>query len=220
MNILLLGAAGQVSRYVHENLLNETDHNLILFARDVFNRIEVTDAHRETLIEGDFENTEDLNEAMQVQNIDLVYLDEAVNPDHVQNVTLTMKENNIDRIIVASALGIYDELPEKFEEWNNEQIGSVLPPAKESADIIESSSLKYTIMRMAWLYDEDGNEDYELTDKGETFKGTQVARQAIARLVMDILNDLENYENRSIGVSQPDTQGFKPIFMNQKFQPE
>lgn len=218
MNILLLGAAGQVSRYLHENLLNETEHNLVLFARDASGRIEVTDSERETLVNGDFENKEDLEDAMQ--NIDLVYLDEAVNADHVQNIVLTMKEKNIDRIIVASTLGIYDELPEKFEEWNNEQLGSVVDKLKESADVIESSSLKYTLMRMAWLYDEDGNEEYELTDKGETFKGTQVSRQAIARLVMDILNDLESYENRSIGVSQPDTQGFKPIFMNQKFQPE
>ena len=214
MNILLLGAAGQVSRYLHENLLNETDHNIILFARNAFDRIEVRDPRRETLIEGDFANKEDLNKAMQVQDIDLVYLDEAVRPEHVQNIVLTMKDNNLDRLIVASALGIYNELPEKFEEWNNEQIGSVLPGLKESADIIERSSLKYTIMRMAWLYDEDGNENYELTDKEETFRGTQVARQAIARFVMDMLEDLERYENRSVGISQPNTQGYKPLFMD------
>jgi hypothetical protein len=43
--------------------------------------------------------------------------------------------------------GIYDEVPGKFGAWNRENIGPYLPPFRKAADLIEASSLDYTIPR-------------------------------------------------------------------------
>jgi hypothetical protein len=73
--------------------------------------------------------------------------------------------------------------------------------------------LDYTILRLTWLYNEKGNTKYSLTQKGEPFRGTEVTREAVSQLVVDILNDGSGkYVQKSIGVSEPDTDGEKPSF--------
>ena len=49
--------------------------------------------------------------------------------------------------------GIYDELPESFNEWNKQQFGEKLSLYRKASDIIESSDLDYTIIRPGWLTD-------------------------------------------------------------------
>jgi uncharacterized protein YbjT (DUF2867 family) len=78
-------------------------------------------------------------------------------------------------LIFVTSLGIYDELPGKFGQWNRREIGPYLPPFRRAADAIEVSGLDYTILRPAWLTDDD-EMDYEITEKGEPFKGTEVSR--------------------------------------------
>ena len=53
-NVLILGAAGQISQMLIINLLNDTDFNLKLYGRNLSNRISVKDVSRETVIDGDF----------------------------------------------------------------------------------------------------------------------------------------------------------------------
>lgn len=53
-NVLILGAAGQISQMLITNLLNDTDFNLKLYSRNLSNRISVKDVSRETVIDGDF----------------------------------------------------------------------------------------------------------------------------------------------------------------------
>ena len=38
-------------------------------------------------------------------------------------------------------------MPGAFGKWNNDNIGPYLPPYKKAADIIEASSLDYTVLR-------------------------------------------------------------------------
>ena len=54
------------------------------------------------------------------------------------------------RLIFVLSLGIYDEVPGKFGEWNNATIGEDLKPFRHAADAIEASKLDYTIIRPAW----------------------------------------------------------------------
>jgi hypothetical protein len=49
------------------------------------------------------------------------------------------------KLTFLASLGIYDEVPGKFGEWNRRQIGSYLPPFRRAADAIEASELDYTI---------------------------------------------------------------------------
>ena len=71
--------------------------------------------------------------------------------------------------------------------------------------------LKYTIIRPAWLSNKN-IVSYELTEKGEPFKGTEVSRRSIADFVVKLINDPSKHIGASLGVDQPNTQGDKPSF--------
>jgi len=47
----------------------------------------------------------------------------------------------VKRLIFVASLGIYDEVPGKFGEWNRRQIGAYLPPFRKAAYAIEASGL-------------------------------------------------------------------------------
>ena len=82
------------------------------------------------------------------------------------------------RLIFIAAPGIYDELPDKFNQFNKEQFGNKLLKYRKAADIIEASNLDYTIIRPAWFTFKNET-DYEVTQKGEQFKGTEVSRKVL-----------------------------------------
>lgn len=62
-----------------------------------------------------------------------------------------MDNKNVKRLIFVAAPGIYDELPEPFNQWNKEQFGEKLNRYRKASDIIENSDLDYTIIRQAGL---------------------------------------------------------------------
>jgi uncharacterized protein YbjT (DUF2867 family) len=114
------------------------------------------------------------------------------------------------RLIWISTLGIYDEVPGAFGQWNHEMLdGGYLETYAAAAAVIEASSLDYTIVRPAWLTNAD-EVDYELTQKGEPIKGTEVSRKSIADLVVKHTHDPARATRASIGVDKPGTDGPKP----------
>jgi hypothetical protein len=92
------------------------------------------------------------------------------------------------------------------------RIGEALKPFRRAADAIEASDLTYTIIRPAWLTDTD-EVDYEITQRDEPFKGTEVSRQSIAAVVTDVIRDPGKHTNANIGVDKPGSEGPKPAFM-------
>ena len=96
-----------------------------------------------------------------------------------------MANKNVKRLIFVAAPGIYNELPEQFNEWNKEQFGDKLNLYRKASDIIENSNLDYTIIRPGWLTDKNENV-FEVTTKDETFKGTEVSRKSVASLAVQI----------------------------------
>lgn len=110
------------------------------------------------------------------------------------------------------SLGIYDEVPGRFGEWNNTLIGEDLRPFRRAADAIEASGLQYTILRPAWLMDED-DVDYETTTKGEPFKGTVVSRRSAGHLIARMIQSPGLHAGENLGVNKPGTDGEKPYFM-------
>jgi uncharacterized protein YbjT (DUF2867 family) len=90
-------------------------------------------------------------------------------------------------------------------------IGEELKPFRRAADAIEASGLDYTILRPAWLTDED-EVDYETTSKGETFKGTEVSRRSVADLIATTILNPTLHTHANLGVNKPDTDGDKPSF--------
>ncbi len=64
-----------------------------------------------------------------------------------------MRASGVKRLIFVLSLGIYDEIPGRFGEWNHEITGEPLKYYRRAADAIEASGLDFTILRPAWLTD-------------------------------------------------------------------
>lgn len=59
------------------------------------------------------------------------------------------------------------------------------------------------------FYNQAGNTDYMITERGQVFKGVQVTRQAVVQLIMDVIGEKSD---RYVGVSESDTDWAKPLF--------
>ncbi len=212
MKVLILGAAGQLAGKVTETLLEHTHDDLILYARDASKRIQSVNNTREQVIDGDFEDTATLEKAME--GVDWVFIDSVEDKKGMEAIVKAMKAKGVKKLIAATSLGIYDEVPGKFGAWNIEMLGDdTMKKMADSTAVLEDDELDYTLLRMAWLYDEPDNTKYELTEKGEPFKGTQVTREAVAQLVLEIIESTDDrFAKRSLGVSEPDTDWDKPSF--------
>ena len=207
---LILGASGQIARHVIDMLAERDDAEMTLFLRNVQKLGRNVPANAR-IIEGDVHNTTKLQEAMNGQ--DVVYANLSGDVDtQAKTIIAAMKASGVRKLIFCTTLGIYDEVPGKFGEWNNLEIGEYFPPYRKAADLIEASDLDYAILRPAWLTDID-EVDYETTERNEPFKGTEIARKSVAAVVVDLIGAPGKLGNRNIGINKPGTDGEKPSFM-------
>ncbi|MFV0378903.1 MAG: SDR family oxidoreductase [Mangrovibacterium sp.] len=207
--VLILGASGAIAQHTIEKLQKDGNVELTLFARNSKSIKQFANAQTK-IVEGDVLNENDLNEAVKGQNI--IYANLAGSVDKMaEAIVKAMDKNNVKRLIFVTSLGIYDEVPGKFGEWNNRMIGSALKTYRKAADVIEASDLDYTVVRPAWLQDDD-EVDYETTQKSEPFKGTEVSRKAVGSYIADIIEHPEKDSKASVGLNKPGTDGNKPSF--------
>ncbi|SDC01798.1 NAD(P)H-binding protein [Niabella drilacis] len=206
--VLILGAGGAIARHVVGFLEKNKDIELTLFAR---NASQLTNDTGSSLIfEGDVLNQNDLDRAIKGQ--DIVYANLAGDVDKMATlISATMEKHGVKRLIFVTCLGVYDEVEGKFGEWNNRMIGSDLTRYSKATRIVEKSGLDYTIVRPSWLTDRDET-DYETTQKGEPFRGTEVARKAVAAYIADVILHTEKDIKASVGVNKPGVYGDKPAF--------
>lgn len=190
-NVLILGAHGSIARVAIDELLDNTDAKLTLFLRDA-SRLEHLASERVRVVEGDVLDLERLRAV--VAGHDLVYANLAGELEReAQNVVVAMREANVRRLVWISSM-VYDEAGEKF--------GSVLDPYRKSAAIIEASHLDYTVLRPAWLTDDD-DIDYLTTGKGEAFIGRTVSRKSVADLIVRLVNSPQLAVRTSLGLGKP-----------------
>lgn len=205
--VLILGANDQIARIVAKRLLSETDHDLTLYLRRS-KRLKQVDPQRETVIDGDVNDTPKLTEAMRGQ--DIVYANlGGILENQAQSIVDAMHAAGVKQLIFVSGLGIYDEVPGKFGKWNNQMVGPERVDSRKAADILEKSDLDYTLLRCAWMTDDDVV-DYETTEKGEPFKGTIISRKSVANLIVNLIQKPKLHVRESVGVNQPNTDGDKP----------
>ncbi|MGO1314141.1 MAG: SDR family oxidoreductase [Staphylococcus equorum] len=205
--VLILGANGAVSKAAINSFLENTSYTLRLFLRDA-NRLPDFASDRIRVREGDATNFDDVNSAMDDVDIVLASLSGDLDKE-AATIVKAMQTNDVKRLVFVTSLGMYNEVPGEFGEWIQQQIGDRLPVYKAAADIIESSGLDYTIFRPAWLT--HTNEiDYEITQKNESFKGTEVSRKSVAAVVVKIAKDPSLYLKENIGINKPNTDYNKP----------
>ena len=206
--VLVLAAGGQVARCAVPMLAGE-DVELTLLLRDAGQLAGPPRGAR--VVEGDVLDREQLDPAVRGQ--DVVYANLAGDLDvQAARIVESMTAAGVQRLIFISALGIYDEVPGAFGEWNRAQAGPLLGPYRAAADTIEASGLDYTILRPAWLTSAD-EVCYEVTQKGEPFKGTEVSRKSVASLVTDIATSPGLWSRANLGVDKPGTDGDRPSFI-------
>ena len=213
--IAVLGANGRIARIAEDMLLAHDDIELTLFihTEDELGA-DIKDNPRVTVVKGDAKNPDDVLNA--INGADEVYANLAATQDSsadiipmAKAVVDMMDKAGIKRLVWISSLGIYNEVPGEFGAWNANILGDYLVNYRKAVDVIEASDLDYTIIRPAWLTDKD-EVDFEITEKGELFRGTEVSRKSVASEVVELLLDPDKEVRASIGLDKPGTDGDTP----------
>lgn len=209
--ILILGAGGQVAQWVIRALAGREDIALTLLLRNP-GKLPTPVPANGTVLAGDV-----LDQALLRQTMpghDLVYANLVGDDMEAQanSIIAAMRASSVGRLVFVLSMGIYDEVPGNFGAWNNARLAEHLKPFRRAADAIEASGLAYTIVRPAWMTDED-EVDYELTTRHAPFKGTVVSRRSVADLIASIIEAPDLHLHANLGVNKPNTDGDKPYFM-------
>ena len=195
--ILIIGATGSIGSKLRKTLLEKTNYKLTLFSTRA-NRLQIN-PNREVAVSGNVNNKSDL--ARVIPNQDVVFAALSGNLGTMaKNIVEAMKQTTTRRLIFISSMGIYNEIPRSIGGGNLNE-NSMLKPYREAADVIEASTLDYTIIRPGWF--DEGNDNYEITRKGQPFKGHDVSRQAICNLVLKLIQQNGFGVRESLGINRP-----------------
>jgi len=105
-----------------------------------------------------------------------------------------MHAAGVKRLIFISSMGVYGEVP-------GERYRSILDPYRDSAALVEQSDLDFTILRPGWfLHDEEI--DYQVTQKGEAFRGHDVSLNSLSDLIVRLATSPGLHVRASLGVSR------------------
>ena len=222
MKLAILAANGQISRIVENRILNEDqfkDVELTLLLRNASRLNVLKDNPRVTLIEGNLNNPDDVEKAVQGQDMvfnAVIHHDDAGHNRPTHNIINAMKKDGVNRLILTNLLGIYDEVPGEFGKWNRDTcFGGIVSDdnaAVVSDRLAAESGLDYTTLRLPWLNDRD-EVKYTITHKDDEFVGVSGSRQSIADVVLKIVAAPSFGSNDSLGIADPDTQGNnRPVY--------
>lgn len=190
--VLILGANGQLARNTTRIFLRDTDATLTLYLRRA-SRLKNPDSSRVKIVEGDVLDPETLEAAMKRQDVVYANLAGAMKAQ-AEHIVTAMHATGAKRLIFISSMGIYGEVP-------GERYRSVLDPYRDSAAVIEASDLDYTIVRPGWFTHDDAV-DYQITQKGEPFRGHDVSLNSVSDLIVKLALTSGMESRRSLGVSQ------------------
>lgn len=212
--VLILGANGQIAKIVENRILkDQPDVELTLFLRNS-NRLSQLSLNKNvTLVDGDINDFNAVNEAMKDQDIVYIsFVDHDSNNTMTKNVIKAMKENKVDRVIESSLLGLYNEVPGEYGRWNYSMVKDGLDAAINADKLLSESGLTYTTLRFPWLNDRDEIK-YTITHKDEQYLGVSGSRQSMADVIVKMIADPEYLKNDSVGIADADTQGEdRPVY--------
>lgn len=192
MKILILGANGQLARNTTRVFLRDADAKLTLYLRRA-DRLGKSDPRRVTIVEGDVLDLARLQSAMKGQDVVFASLTGDMKRQ-AEHIVEAMHATGVNRLIFISSMGIYGEVPD-------ERYRSVLDPYRDSAAVIEKTDLDYTILRPGW-FTHDEEVSYQLTQKGEQFKGHDVSLNSLSDLIVKLALTPGMESRHSLGVSR------------------
>jgi uncharacterized protein YbjT (DUF2867 family) len=172
--------------------LRDPDAKLTLYLRRA-GRLSNPDPDRVTIVEGDVLDLATLEAAMKGQDVVYANLSGAMK-QQAECIVQAMHATGLKRLIFISSMGIYGEVP-------GERYRSVMDPYRDSAAVIEASDLDFTILRPGW-FTRDEAIAYQITEKGEPFKGHDVSLNSLADLIVKLALTAGMEIRRSLGVSR------------------
>ena len=210
--ILILGAAGEIARMLTDRLLAESDAELVLYGRNVSQRLALEENNRIKLVDGTFGESEKLEAALA--DVDAVYLNSMSSPADTASVVQALEKAGVKRLLGATIAGVEDEVPYELATWTKNNLpASYIKGENDSAKLVKDSNLDYTLLRLTWLFNDESDREYELVPSGVEFADAEVSRQAVTQAILDILNGEESeYVRKSFGLGKPNTHYGKPSF--------
>ncbi|MDO5113256.1 MAG: NAD(P)H-binding protein [Planctomycetia bacterium] len=198
MNVLLLGATGTLGTALAKKWMAETDYRLTLFSRhaeDVYSENE-----RVAVVNGDATG-KDLEKVLPGQDVVCCAISGKQLPKVAENLVARMPKAGVKRLIFMGATGIYNEIPEEMDGKDNLDQNPEQIPNRRAVDIVEASSLAWTVLCPGYLRDGDAD-DYVLTFRGEPAKGYISTISSVVHLIMRLLEGENLYFRQSVGITR------------------
>jgi uncharacterized protein YbjT (DUF2867 family) len=156
-------------------------------------RLSNPDPARVTIVEGDVLDLPILTAAIKGKDAVYASLTGAMK-EQAESIVKAMNTTAVTRLILISSTGIYGEVP-------GERYTSVLNPYRDSAAVIESFDLDYTILRPGW-FTHDEAVAYQIMQKGQPFKDHDVSLNSSSDLIVELALTPEMEIRHSLGVSE------------------
>lgn len=194
MNVLVLGANGQVGRNIVEEL-TEKGHDAVAMIRKEEQREEMEKRGAKKIVLGDLE--EDFSHAFD--DVDAVIFAAGSGPNTGADKTLTIdlwgsvkaadyaKQKGVKRFVQLGSVG----------SDNPDAGGEAMKPylvAKRTADdLLEQSGLDYTIVRPGPLSDDEKTGHIEAVTHFESFENRSIPRADVARTLAEVVDRKNTY---------------------------
>jgi len=191
--VLIIGAHGQIARVATALFLERADVQLTLVLRRAKRLQALASDDRVRIVEGDATDEALLRAVMPGHDVVYANLSGAM-VRQARAIVAAMQASGVRRLVFISSMGIYSEVP-------GQPYHRALDPYRDSVAAIEATDLDYTILRPAWLDDQD-IVAYGTTRKGEPFKaaGATVSRKSVAELVVRLSTTPGLHSRESLGV--------------------
>ena len=197
--IIILGATGTFGTALTAKLLQETDCKLTLFARHIQDKMQ--NSERVNVISGDATNKAALQTALQGQDIVYCAISGEQLPEVAQNLVELLPVYDIQRLLFMGAVGIYNEIPVELDDEDNVRNNPEQVPNRRAVDIVETSTLAYTVLRPGYLQ-AGAEDDFVLTFKGEQAKGYISTLASVVKFAVRLINDDNLYVRKRVSITK------------------
>lgn len=198
-NVLILGGTGTLGSALSRYLIENTDFDLTLFARHAKEKAVQTERVR--VVDGDATNVGDLDVVLPQSDAVVCAVSGPELPKVAKALVSGMEAHGPKRLVFMGAVGIYDEIPEEMDGKDNVSANPDQIPNRKAVDVVEASSLDWTVLRPGYLQDGDAD-DFTLSVKCEPAKGCITTIPSIVHLIARLLEDPSLYLRESVSITK------------------
>lgn len=205
MNVLVIGANGQVGRNIVKELA-ESNHEATAMVRKEEQIDKLKELGASKVVLGDLEK--DFSDAFE--GVDAVIFAAGSGPSTGADKTLTIdlwgsvkaaqyaQEKGVKRFVQLGSMGSNDP------DAGGEAMKPYLVAKRTADELLQATNLDYTIVRPGALSDEDKSEKIEVSLEGfSSMEGRSIPRADVAHILVEVL-DRNNTYNKVFEVLQGD----------------